>query len=74
MNVSKYIIDMLGKKVVIMGGSWGLGWEMVFGFVVVGVDVCIMSCKIELCEEMVKEIEVFGREVFFYVCYVGYWD
>ncbi len=72
--MSKHTIDMSGKKVVITGGSRGLGREMALGFAAAGADVCITSRKIESCEETAKEIEALGRDAFPYACHVGHWD
>lgn len=68
------IIDMTGKKVLITGGSRGLGRSMALGFAEAGADVAITSRKIESCEETAKEVEAFGRKAFPYACHVGYWD
>lgn len=72
--MSRHTIDMTDKKVLITGGSRGLGREMALGFAAAGADVAITSRKIESCEETAKEVEALGREAFPYACHVGYWD
>lgn len=70
----KHIIDMTGKKVLITGGSRGMGREMALGFAAAGADVAITSRKIASCEAVAKEIEALGRKSFAYACHVGHWD
>lgn len=72
--MSKHIIDMSGKKVLITGGSRGLGREMALGFAAAGADVAIASRKMEECEKTAAEIEALGREAFAFAAHVGYWD
>jgi len=67
-------IDMTGKKVLITGGSRGLGRSMSLGFAEAGADVAITSRKIESCEETAKEVEALGREAFPFACHVADWD
>ncbi len=68
------VIDMTGKKVLITGGSRGLGRSMALGFAEAGADVAITSRKIESCEATAKEIEALGRKAFPFACHVGHWD
>lgn len=67
-------IDMTGKKVLITGGSRGLGRCMALGFAEAGADVAITSRKIESCEATAKEVEAFGRKAFPYAAHVGHWE
>ena len=72
--MSKHIIDMSGKVVLITGGSRGLGRAMALGFADAGADLAIASRKLESLEATAKEIEALGRRVFAQACHVGYWD
>ncbi len=68
------VIDMSGKKVLITGGSRGLGRAMALGFAEAGADVAIASRKLESCEATAKEIEALGRRGLPVACHVGDWD
>lgn len=66
--------DMTGKKVLITGGSRGLGREMSLGFAECGADIAIVSRKLDACEETAKEVEALGRAAFPYAAHVGNWE
>lgn len=68
------VIDMSGKKVLITGGSRGLGRAMALGFAEAGADVAIASRKRESCDATAKEIEALGRRALPVACHVGHWD
>lgn len=68
------VIDMSGKKVLITGGSRGLGRAMALGFAEAGADVAISSRKIDSCEATASEIEALGRKALPVACHVGHWD
>jgi NAD(P)-dependent dehydrogenase (short-subunit alcohol dehydrogenase family) len=68
------IIDMTGKKVLITGGSRGLGRAMALGFAEAGADVAIASRKLSGCEETAREVEAYGRRAFACACHVGSWS
>jgi len=72
--MSKHIIDMTGKVVLITGGSRGLGREMALGFAAAGADLAIASRKQESCDETAKEIEALGRKCLPRACHVGDWQ
>ena len=72
--MSKHIIDMSGKVVLITGGSRGLGRAMALGFAEAGADLAIASRKLESCEATARDIEALGRRVLAQACHVGYWD
>lgn len=72
--MSKPTIDLTGKKVLITGGSRGLGRSMALGFAAAGADVAIASRKLESCEETVKEIEALGVRGLARACHAGDWD
>lgn len=66
--------DMTGKKVLVTGGSRGLGREMVLAFAAAGADVAVTSRNVEACEEVAAQVRGLGRSAFSYGCHVGRWD
>jgi len=72
--MSKHIIDMSGKVVLITGGSRGLGREMALGFAAAGADLAIASRKQKSCDETAKEIEALGGKCLPRACHVGDWQ
>lgn len=66
--------DYTGKKVLVTGGTRGLGREMALGFARAGADVAVASRKQDACEAMAAEISALGRRGFGYSCHVGDWD
>jgi NAD(P)-dependent dehydrogenase (short-subunit alcohol dehydrogenase family) len=66
--------DLAGKRVLVTGGSRGLGREMALGFARAGADVAVASRKRNACEAVVGEIEALGRRGFAFPCHVGRWD
>jgi len=70
----KNLFDMTGKKVLITGGSRGLGRGLAQGFAEAGADVAIVSRKLEACETAAQEIEKLGVRAFPYACHLGRWD
>jgi NAD(P)-dependent dehydrogenase (short-subunit alcohol dehydrogenase family) len=70
----KNMLDMTGKKVLITGGSRGLGRAMALGFAGQGADIAVVSRKIESCEKTAAEIEALGVKAFAYSCHVGEWE
>ncbi len=68
------VIDMHGRKVLITGGSRGLGRAMALGFAEAGADVAIASRKLESCAATAREIEALGRKALPVACHVGQWD
>ncbi len=64
---------MKGKKVLITGGSRGLGREMALGFARHGADVAIVSRKLESCEATAAEIEALGVKAFPYAAHAADW-
>lgn len=56
------LFDFTDKKVLITGGSRGLGRQMALAFAARGADIIIASRKLEKCQEVVAEIEALGRK------------
>jgi NAD(P)-dependent dehydrogenase (short-subunit alcohol dehydrogenase family) len=69
-----HIFDFSRKKVLITGGSRGLGRAMALGFAEAGADIAVASRKQESCEQTAREIEGLGRQAFAHACHVGQWD
>lgn len=73
--MSSWAFDFTGKKVVITGGSRGLGLEMATAFSSLGADVAIASRKLEACEAAAAAItEKTGNRVRAYGLNAGDWD
>ena len=65
-NAIKYIgrrNNLKGDVAVITGASSGLGRQMSIGFAKQGADLVIMARRIELLEELKKELEKYGVKV-----------
>ena len=54
-------IDFTGKKVIICGGSRGIGRAMALGFAGAGADVSICARGADTLEETRKEVAAHGR-------------
>lgn len=67
-------LSMQGKKVLITGGSRGLGKSMALGFAKHGADIAIVSRKLDVCEETAKEVEALGVNAFPYGAHAADWD
>jgi NAD(P)-dependent dehydrogenase (short-subunit alcohol dehydrogenase family) len=66
--------DFSGKKVLITGGSRGLGRAMAMGFARAGADLAIASRKREACEAVVAEIGALHRRASAHAAHVGRWE
>jgi NAD(P)-dependent dehydrogenase (short-subunit alcohol dehydrogenase family) len=72
-NAGAPILD--GKRVLITGGSRGLGRAMALGMAQAGADLVLVSRKIEACREAAASIaEETGRDVGALACHVGHWE
>lgn len=70
-----WAIDFTGKKVVITGGSRGLGFEMARAFSSLGAHVAIASRKLDSCEDAAARITAeTGNPVSPYALQVTDWD
>jgi NAD(P)-dependent dehydrogenase (short-subunit alcohol dehydrogenase family) len=65
--------DFTGRRVLITGGSRGLGRAMAFGFARAGADIAIASRKLDSCEEVAGEIRALGRRAVAFACNVSRW-
>jgi NAD(P)-dependent dehydrogenase (short-subunit alcohol dehydrogenase family) len=66
--------QLVGKTVLITGGSRGLGRAMALAFAKEGANIAIVSRKLESCESVATEIRDIGPEAFPFACHVGKWD
>ena len=57
------MFDLIGNVAVITGASSGLGRQISIGFAKQGADLVIMARRIELLEELKKELEKYGVKV-----------
>lgn len=59
---SKQLFDLTGQTAMVTGGGSGLGRVMALALAEAGANVVVCSRRIEVCEEVVKEIEVLGGQ------------
>ncbi|XZF76565.1 SDR family NAD(P)-dependent oxidoreductase [Bacillus sp. AL-1R] len=55
------LFDLTNKTAVVTGGGSGLGRVMAIALAEAGANVIVCSRRLEVCEEVVKEIEALGR-------------
>ncbi len=69
------LFDLSGRRILVTGGSRGLGKEMARAFSLAGADVMIASRSLESCQATADEISAeSGRTVRIHACHVGRWD
>ncbi|MBM3646064.1 MAG: SDR family oxidoreductase [Alphaproteobacteria bacterium] len=68
------LFDFSGKKVLVTGGSRGLGYEMVKAFAAHGADVFIASRKLDSCEKAAMEVRALGHQAGTHACNVANWS
>jgi NAD(P)-dependent dehydrogenase (short-subunit alcohol dehydrogenase family) len=73
-NAAAPTFDLTGRRVLVTGGSRGLGREMALGFARAGADVAVASRRLDACEVVAREIEAIGRTGVAIACHVGRWD
>jgi NAD(P)-dependent dehydrogenase (short-subunit alcohol dehydrogenase family) len=67
--------DLTGKRILVTGGSRGLGRAMVIAFAEHGADVIIVSRKLDSCEVLAREVtERFNVRALPLACNVSDWD
>jgi NAD(P)-dependent dehydrogenase (short-subunit alcohol dehydrogenase family) len=54
------MFDLSGQVALVMGGSRGLGLEMVLAFADAGADVIIASRKLDACEAAAEQVRARG--------------
>ena len=69
------LFDLTDRRILVTGGSRGLGKEMARAFSLAGADVMIASRSLDSCRAAADEIsEESGRPVHVHACHVGRWD
>lgn len=58
----KQLFDLTGQTAIVTGGGSGLGRVMALALAEVGANVVVCSRRLEVCEEVVKEIEALGKQ------------
>jgi NAD(P)-dependent dehydrogenase (short-subunit alcohol dehydrogenase family) len=58
----KQLFDLTGQTAVVTGGGSGLGRVMALALAEAGANIVVCSRRLEVCEEVVKEIEALGRQ------------
>ncbi|QIZ07751.1 SDR family oxidoreductase [Priestia megaterium] len=61
MSLNK-LFDITGKTAIVTGGGSGLGRVMALALAEAGANVVVSSRRLEVCDEVVKEIEAFGGQ------------
>ena len=75
MSAHDPLFDLSDRRVVVTGGSRGLGRSMVLGFAERGARVVIASRKLDACERLVAEVtDRFGTQALAVACNVSRWD
>jgi gluconate 5-dehydrogenase len=59
---TKQLFDLTGKTAMVTGGGSGLGRVMALVLAEAGANVVVCSRRVEVCEEVVKEIEALGSQ------------
>jgi len=73
--MNPWAFDFAGKKVVITGGSRGLGFEMARAFSSLGAEVIIAARNLETCQNAASAIaEETGQPVHSYALHAADWD
>lgn len=71
--MSDPLFSVDGKKVLVTGGSRGLGRAMSLGLAERGASVIIASRKLDSCEALAEEIRAQGGDAHAVACHVGDW-
>ncbi|PAE35033.1 SDR family NAD(P)-dependent oxidoreductase [Bacillus sp. 7884-1] len=58
----KQLFDLTGQTAIVTGGGSGLGRVMALALAEAGANVVVCSRRLEVCEEVVKEIEELGKQ------------
>jgi NAD(P)-dependent dehydrogenase (short-subunit alcohol dehydrogenase family) len=58
----KQLFDLTGQTAIVTGGGSGLGRVMALALAEAGANVVVCSRRLEVCEEVVKEIESLGKQ------------
>lgn len=58
----KQLFDLTGQTAIVTGGGSGLGRVMALALAEAGANVVVCSRRLEVCEEVVKEIDALGKQ------------
>lgn len=58
----KQLFDLTGQTAIVTGGGSGLGRVMALALAEAGANVVVCSRRLEVCKEVVKEIEALGKQ------------
>ncbi|WP_338753075.1 SDR family oxidoreductase [Bacillus sp. FJAT-52991] len=58
----KQMFDLSGQTALVAGGGSGLGRLMALALAEAGANVVVCSRRLEVCEQVVKEVEALGRQ------------
>jgi NAD(P)-dependent dehydrogenase (short-subunit alcohol dehydrogenase family) len=58
----KQLFDLTGQTAIVTGGGSGLGRVMALALAEAGANLVVCSRRLEVCEEVVKEIEALGKQ------------
>lgn len=71
----RQLFDLSGRRILVTGGSRGLGKEMARAFSLAGADVMIASRSLDSCRATADAISAeSGRAVKVHACHVGRWN
>lgn len=73
-NLAQRLFDLTGKRILVTGGSRGLGLQMVRAFAACGADVAIASRKIDACEAVAEEVRKAGRKALAIAANASRWE
>ena len=73
-DLARRLFDLSGKRVLVTGGSRGLGLQMVRAFAACGADVAIASRKLDACERAADEVRAAGRRALAIAANAGRWE
>lgn len=73
-NLAQRLFDLTGKRILVTGGSRGLGLQMVRAFAACGADVAIASRKLDACEAVAAEVRKAGRRALAISANASHWD
>ncbi|RAT94147.1 SDR family NAD(P)-dependent oxidoreductase [Brevibacillus sp. Leaf182] len=58
------MFDLTGQTAIVTGGGTGLGRFMALALAEAGANIVVCSRRVEICENVVKEIEALGKQAF----------
>jgi NAD(P)-dependent dehydrogenase (short-subunit alcohol dehydrogenase family) len=68
------LFDLSGKIAIVTGGSQGLGHALCLGLAKAGADVVVTSRRLEVCQDVAKQVEDIGRRALPVACDMACWE